>query len=61
MKRDDETKRRVEALLLILEGEVKLLKDEIFNAMHWNDGVLAETALNHIKKKVDQIFNELKN
>ena len=59
MKRDEDTKRRVNALLKILEGEVALLGDCISDAMHWNEPSDPTAALKRIRHKVEQIASAM--
>ena len=55
MKRDENTKRKIDALIRILEGKVMLLRDNIDEGMHWDRPQYVRAPLLRIRAKVESI------
>lgn len=55
MTRDEETKRKIDALVRILEGQAMLLGDELKHAIHWDAPKDAEFAVNSIERTIGKI------
>ena len=55
MKRDKNTKRKIDALIKILEGEVMLLRENIDEGMHWDRPQYVRAPLLRIRAKVESI------
>jgi hypothetical protein len=55
MKRDEATKRKIDALIKILEGEVMLLRENIDEGMHWDRPNYVRAPLLRIRSKIDSI------
>jgi hypothetical protein len=55
MNRDEATKRKIDALIKILEGEVMLLRENIDEGMHWDRPQYVRAPLLRIRTKIDSI------
>jgi hypothetical protein len=56
MNLDETAKRKVDALIHILEGEVMLLRDTVHESMHWNDARAAQVAISKIQSSANKIL-----
>jgi hypothetical protein len=56
MNIDETAKRKVDALIRILEGEVMLLRDTVHESMHWNDARAAQAAISKIQSSANKIL-----
>ena len=59
MKRGESDRRKSDALIKILEGEVMLLSDTVGEAMHWDRPNAIRAALCRIRHKTEQIAETL--
>jgi hypothetical protein len=59
MKRGEATKRKIDALIKILEGEVMLLRDTVDEAIHWDRPSDVRAAICRIRAKAEQIAQAL--
>lgn len=59
MKRSDSDRRKSDALIKILEGEVMLLSDTVGEGIHWNRPNEIRAALCRIRHKAEQIAKAL--
>jgi hypothetical protein len=55
MKRTDADKRKAEAFISILEGEVSLLRETVLEAIHWDRQSDVRAAVCRIRNKAEQL------
>jgi hypothetical protein len=59
MKRTDADKRKAEAFISILEGEVSLLRETVLEALHWDRQSDVRAAVCRIRNKAEQLAEAL--
>lgn len=59
MKRTDSDKRKAEAFISILEGEVSLLRETVLEAIHWDRQSDVRAAVCRIRNKAEQLAEAL--
>ena len=59
MKRGEEDRRKAEAFISILEGEVMLLRGIVLEAIHWDRQSDVRAAVCRIRHKAEQLAESL--